>query len=296
MRTTSANHGDSSSSTSELEPPPSVIADLASPGPFEGADFSLSCGDLAPDWKLESAPGRRFSFFDDYASGYTRLMLVGAHPSQDEALIGKFLEGSTRHAANGVRVCLILPSDAFVVQDQPAWVSTLIDKDQQLAVSVRCHEEGAKAIMLRGNQRIAAIVQCSTASAFPDALHDACANLQLERAPDNMLSRAPVLTVPNVFSADECRTLINVFNTRGQVLVQAGKAINYFNADYKMLAPEQGRRDRVDQFFHERPTVQFLLRRMLRVEQEIARAFHYRITKHETMRVARYQGTRIVSC
>ncbi|WP_159275859.1 2OG-Fe(II) oxygenase family protein [Variovorax boronicumulans] len=95
-----------------------------------------------------------------------------------------------------------------------------------------------------------------------------------------------------MFSADECRTLIELFNTRGQVLVQASKAINYFNADYKVPAPDQGRRDRVDHFFHEKATVQFLLRRMLRVEQEVARAFHYRITKHETMRMARYEGIR----
>jgi len=59
-----------------------------------------------------------------------------------------------------------------------------------------------------------------------------------------------------------------------------------------MRAPDQGRLDRVDHFFHERSTVRFLLRRLMRVEQEVMRSFHYRITKHETLRIARYQGKR----
>lgn len=277
---------------SEVALPASALADLSTPGPFEGADLSLSHGDLAPDWALESAHGRRFSFFDDYASGYTRLLLVGAVPGQDDALIQRFLAESRVQAANGVRIGLILPPGTSAVAEMPEWVVSLTDQQGQLAASFRCREEGAKAVLLRGNQRIAAVVHCRETSAFPAALHAACERLQADRRAEALCSRAPVLTVPDVFSADECRTLIDVFNTRGQVVVQANKAVNYFNADYKMHAPDQGRGDRIDHFFHERSTVQFLLRRLQRVEQEVARAFHYRITQHETLRVARYSGVR----
>ena len=280
------------SSHSEIAPPPSAIADLSTPGPFEGADFSLSCGDLAPDWTLESAPGRRFSFFDDYASGYTRLLLVGAATGQDDELIRSFVNESMRHAANGVRVCLILSPEATSIPSLPEWVVSLIDSEEEVAASLRCPAEGAAAVLLRGNQHIAAMTRCSAASPFPAELHEACVRLQSERTLDSPLSRAPILTVPDVFSVDECRTLIEIFNTRGQVVVQADKATNYFDADYKMHVPDQMRGDRIDHFFFEKSTVRFLLRRLIRVEQEVARAFHYRITQHETLRVARYQGTR----
>jgi hypothetical protein len=46
--------------------------------------------------------------------------------------------------------------------------------------------------------------------------------------------------------------MIEVFETRCQVLVKADKAIDYFGADYKMQVPEHMREDRVDHFFYDK--------------------------------------------
>jgi predicted 2-oxoglutarate/Fe(II)-dependent dioxygenase YbiX len=143
--------------------------------------------------------------------------------------------------------------------------------------------------VLRSNHQIAGLFQGATAIESAKRLAN---SLQNERVTSVASAHPPVLIIPDVLSREECRTLIDVYNTRGQVLVQSDKAINYFGADYKMSAPDHMRQDRVDHFFFEPSTVSFLLHRLARVELQVAKAFHYRITKHETLRMARYQGHR----
>src|SRR6185436_14871254 len=61
---------------------------------------------------------------------------------------------------------------------------------------------------------------------------------------------------------------------------------------YKMRVFEHMREDRVDHFFFHPRTLEFLSHRMHRIYPEIAKAFQYRITKHESLRMACYEGTR----
>jgi predicted 2-oxoglutarate/Fe(II)-dependent dioxygenase YbiX len=108
-----------------------------------------------------------------------------------------------------------------------------------------------------------------------------------------MRMHPPVLLIPDAFSRDDCTRLINVFETRGQVFVEPQAARDFMKgADYKMRIPEHMREDRVDHFFYEKPTVAFLNNRLNRIVPEIFKAFQYRITKYEALRMARYEGHR----
>ena len=117
--------------------------------------------------------------------------------------------------------------------------------------------------------------------------------LSWEREPVSMNVHPPVLLIPEVFSRDECKTLIHIFETTGQTFFQEKAANDYLKgADYKMRIPEHMREDRIDHFFFEKGMVAFLVKRLTRVTPEIVRAFQYRITKYETLRIACYKGQR----
>ena len=114
-----------------------------------------------------------------------------------------------------------------------------------------------------------------------------------ERKTTLMSMHPPVLLIPEAFSREDCARLIDIFHKKGHVLFDPQPAIDLNKgADYKMRIPEHMREDRVDHFFFEKGTVEFLRNRLVRITPEILKAFQYRITKYETLRVACYQGQR----
>ena len=108
-----------------------------------------------------------------------------------------------------------------------------------------------------------------------------------------MALHPPVLIVPEVFTQEECRRLIEIYRTRGNVFVPPGPGIDYNGKDYKMRIPEHGRQDRIDHWIVEEDTKKFIYSRLeRRLFPEIAKAFHYHITAYERMRIGCYQGER----
>ena len=117
--------------------------------------------------------------------------------------------------------------------------------------------------------------------------------LAAERRPVLMAPHPPVLIVPDVLSPDDCRHLVDVYETRGQMFMPPGPGIDYIGTDYKMRIPEHGRNDRIDHWIVDKETETSLHRRMeLRVLPEIFKAFQYRITRWERLRIGCYQGQR----
>jgi predicted 2-oxoglutarate/Fe(II)-dependent dioxygenase YbiX len=287
-----SSQAESSQSHTAPALPASVLADLSSPAPFGGLQFSfLGAGDLAPDWTLETLEGEPFSFCTDAVAGKIRVLLSVGALDTASSLLQEYEALAHRLVQQGASVFV-----AYRKGDAPirtlGLIRALVDKNGEVAASFGSAPGSTKLVVLRANQHIALVETCEDHAQCFDAAWAVCERLQMDRGPNAMASHPPLLIVPDVFSASECRKLIDVFNTRGQVLVQADKAIDYFSADYKMQAPDQMRQDRLDHFFFEKSTINFLLHRLVRVELEVAKAFHYRITKHETLRVARYQGSR----
>jgi hypothetical protein len=273
--------------------PRSVAEDRARPGPFDGVDLGLSVGDVAADWPLTTIEGEAFSFLGDSEAGRTRVLLVAGSDAVCEPGIEAFEREIAAFAALGARVHLVFGQrDAALRRPRCRDASVLVDHKGELAASLGHGPTGLSVVVLRANHHFAGIyVSRTSLPALSEALA-VCSRLHAERATKAMTSHPPVLMIPEVFSPAECRQLIEVFDTRGQVLVQATEAIDYFGADYKMTVPDHGRVDRVDHFFFERATLDFVLHRLQRVEREVAKAYHYRITQHETLRIARYHGSR----
>jgi predicted 2-oxoglutarate/Fe(II)-dependent dioxygenase YbiX len=250
----------------------------------------LSPGDLAPDWGLKTLGGGSFAFRSDGVAGHTLVIFVAGSSAEGEERVEQFRQKATAIAALGALVYFVFPSMAAAKRWSWEPAQALVDEEGKVAASLKASSsEQATVIVLRANHHVAALFRADEGS---EAIQALCKRLESERVTVVAGSHPPVLLVPEVFSKEECRQLIDVFETRGQVLVKADKAIDYFGADYKMQVPEHMREDRVDHFFYDKSTIAFLLHRLGRVELEVARAFHYRITKHETLRIARYEGSR----
>jgi hypothetical protein len=147
-------------------------------------------------------------------------------------------------------------------------------------------------IILRNNNHITSIISGETEPHVELALR-IISNVRAEIPTINVEHRhPPVLLIPEVFSRDDCNRLIEIFHARGQTFLDPQPAMDYIGTDYKMRIPEHMREDRIDHFFFEKETITFLTQRLNRVLPEIQKAFHYRITKYESLRMARYQGTR----
>ena len=117
--------------------------------------------------------------------------------------------------------------------------------------------------------------------------------LAAERQPRLMAPHPPVLIVPDVLSRDDCRRLIKVYETRGKTFVDPQHGDDKMTTDYKMRIPEYGRADRIDHWLVEADTNSFIDGRLhARLFPEIRRAFQYRVTRREMMRIGCYTGSR----
>ena len=114
------------------------------------------------------------------------------------------------------------------------------------------------------------------------------------RRPAAPVMHPPALVVPDVLSREDCAWLMEVFATEGTEFVEPGHmALEGRTADVKMRIPEYGRGDRIDHWVIDRDTQAFIDDRLSRrLFPEIAKAFQYRITKHERYRIACYEGER----
>jgi hypothetical protein len=147
-------------------------------------------------------------------------------------------------------------------------------------------------IVLRPNHHVAAIVRSGPKVHAVDALA-VVQCLAAERRPTLMALHPPVLIVPEVLRGEECRHLIDVYETRGKVFMPPGPGIDYIGTDYKMRIPEYGRRDRIDHWIVEEDTKAFLCSPLqTRLFPEIAKASHFTITAWERMRIGCYEGER----
>jgi hypothetical protein len=97
-------------------------------------------------------------------------------------------------------------------------------------------------------------------------------SLEWERKPTLMLGHPPVLLIPEAFSREDCEWLIDIFHKKGQVLFDPQPAMDLNKgADDKMRIPEHMREDRIDHFFFENSTLEFLRKRLTRITPEIAK-------------------------
>jgi peroxiredoxin len=253
------------------------------------AATGLSAGDIAPDWPFSRLDGNRLSIYQDAIAGHPIVfVLCPQYSSENISILDAFTSNFDAFSAADAHVFAVFPNEKSAKRHKTPFPA-LIDRRKEM---VDIFGSGCSSIVLRNNNHVAGIFTGDAGRQVEGALRLTCA-IKAEMVTIEMNHRhPPVLLVPDVFSPDDCRRLIEIFDTRGQRFLDPQPAMNYLGTDYKMRVPEHGREDRIDHFFFDKDTIAFLNNRLMRVLPEIVRSFHYRATKYESLRMARYQGSR----
>lgn len=253
----------------------------------------LSAGDIAPYCALPAIDGTEINLLSDSVAGHPVVLLFCPRLTASAVeILDSFSKRRDAFAANGARLfCLTFERpEAFAAR--PLDFPVLLDRGEKVFANFNAPRDRPSTIVLRRNYHIAGIFNHDP-EGQATAVSSLIESMAAERETRLMDVHPPVLLIPEAFSRDDCAQLINIFATRGQTFVQPGAAMDYLNgSDYKMRIPEHMREDRIDHFFFEKNTVALLGNRLNRITPEIMKAFQYRITKYEALRMACYQGHR----
>ncbi|WP_417493119.1 2OG-Fe(II) oxygenase [Maricaulis sp.] len=101
----------------------------------------------------------------------------------------------------------------------------------------------------------------------------------------------PVLIIPRAFDPDECRMLIDRFESTDGFRVDRPDPQD--PAEYKFMASDYHRQDRVDHVLKDPALLARLDQRIAeRITPQIQKAFAFQVTRRELLHVARYEGPR----
>ena len=255
----------------------------------------LSAGDIAPPCALSTAEGNIINLQGDDIAGHP--VVVAFWPRFDAEAV-KTAVASLAAAlpvleGEGVRVFAVTLANARAAGEANLPVPALLDRDgKAFAAFGAGTRDQPTTIVLRQNNHVHAVLKGEAAGQAGAAL-SAVRALVAERKAAALVPHPPILVVPDVLSPEDCRRLIQVYETRGKVFVEPGHGDDHMTTDYKMRIPEYGRGDRIDHWIVDKDTAGFIDGRLgSRLFPEIRRAFQYPVTRRERMRIGCYTGSR----
>lgn len=256
-------------------------------------DPLLSIGDIAPDCVLPAIGGKEVNLRSDSIAGNPIVLLFCPRTSSaTREVLESFSGRLDSFRANGARLFSIICRSAQAVLSEELGFPILLDHHERVFGNFNAPRDRLTTIVLRRNHHVAGILNGDPETQAIGAV-SLVQSMAWERKTALMHVHPPVLLIPEAFNREDCARLINIFETHGQKFVPPGAAMDYLGGtDYKMRIPEHMREDRIDHFFFEKGTVALLTNRLNRIVPEILKAFQYRVTKYEALRMACYQGHR----
>ena len=259
-------------------------------------------GDIVPRIEFKTADGAAFDLYGDSVAGHFNVMvLCGRDPASNEAALAALAARRGNLKALGARLPVVAPAvEAAPRAARDAPLTLLLDPDGEGyralglgAVRGTVVEPRAAVFVVAPNLHLLAAPD-GEGGPTPDAVIAEIRRWSDRRRPAAPVMHPPALVVPDVLSREDCAWLMEVFATEGTEFVEPGHmALEGRTADVKMRIPEYGRGDRIDHWVIDRDTQAFIDDRLSRrLFPEIAKAFQYRITKHERYRIACYEGER----
>lgn len=256
-------------------------------------------GDIAPRFRLPDQNGRQVDLLDNDVAGKPTILLFSADMTAPEAarILGCLQQINAEISSLGGQIVAITgqPVQANAAATAQAGLDfhVLADPDGGAFADYGVSASGAPVVfVLDANQHLLG----TTSVPGPDlgeALLEQLRSQAESRRTRLMERHPPVLVQPGVFSREDCRRLITLFNMEGNVWVEPGHGDKGMTSDYKMRVPEYGRGDRVDHWVINTATRDFITSRLSRrMSPEIQKSFQYRITKAETYRIGCYEGQR----
>jgi peroxiredoxin len=255
----------------------------------------LSVGDIAPPCALATTDGNTIDLRGDDVAGFP--LVIAFWPRFDvdavKAAMASLAALLPTLEAEGARVFAITLANARAATEARSPVPLLLDRDGK---SFAAYSAGTRdqptTFVLRHNNHVCAVLK-GEATGQAEAALSALRALVRERKAASLVPHPPILVVPDVLSPEDCRRLIQVYETRGKVFVESGHGDDKMTTDYKMRIPEYGRGDRIDHWILDKDTMGFIDGRLgSRLFPEIRKAFQYPVTRRERMRIGCYTGSR----
>jgi peroxiredoxin len=254
----------------------------------------LVAGDIAPACTLCTLDGADVDLRADAIAGSPIVLIFCPKflPAVAEA-VAAVSAAQRSFAAAGARLFAVTLEAATPAAAQNTPFPVLRDRDGKVFRAFNADTRDLPTtVVVRPNQHVMAVLKSPPQAQAAEALA-LIERLAAERRPVPMGPHPPVLIVPDVLSAADCRRLIGVYETRGRIFMPPGAGVDYIGTDYKMRIPEYGRGDRIDHWLVDQDTTALLYRRLeLRLLPEIAKAFQYRVTRWERLRIGCYEGQR----
>ena len=169
-------------------------------------------GDIAPQCTLPALDGRNVDIRADDIAGNPIVLLFCPRFSEAvaDALAG-VVAAQQYFSAAGARLFAITLDDAKIAQAQNIPFPVLLDSDGTVFRTFDAEaREVPTTVVLRPNQHVMAILKSSPSVQATEALAHVN-RLVEERQPMLMTHHPPVLIVPDVLSAGDCRDLITIF-------------------------------------------------------------------------------------
>jgi hypothetical protein len=277
-------------------PPPQSSAAAA---PVAAQPMRLAVGDIAPPCVLATHDGTRVDLRSDAIAGHPVVLhFCNARDATRDALAAF---GELGFAAPDAEIRVYVVTTGPAARDVPGAPDPkplpplLLDRDGTVT---RAYVGGGigtgTTVVVGSNQHISAVCTGEPAAQQAAEVRAHLNALAAQRQATRISSpHPPVLLVPDVLSSADCQQLVSVFDRRGRTFIAPGPGIDYIGTDYKMRIPEHGRRDRVDHWIVDADTTTLLHHRIEhRLLPEIAKAFQYRVTRWERLRIGCYEGER----
>jgi len=266
----------------------------------------LRIGDIWPNFPLHQRSGATFTPLSDDQAGklHVLVFLGGPGKPKTDALLAALEARRDDLAEAGAELRLVL-TEAEAASPRPAGQSwpypLLVDKTGQgfaaagMAVTFgKVLVDQATILAVGPNLHVLSVVTSETPDPVTALLSRVTPMARRRGGGVMTVSHPPVLMVPDVFGPEECRQLIEIYKTTGTEFVEPGhNRLQDRTTDAKMRIPEYGRDDRIDHWVCARETNQYIDQRLVpRLMPEIAKAFNYKVTRHERYRIACYEGAR----
>lgn len=261
----------------------------------------LNPGDLAYIATLNDEKGRSISFDSDYLSGQP-LILIFLPSLENEAAIKelkRYQEILTEFNSKKFHILLITAeSDAqknYSLRQKLAlpW-PVLIDPGGATFAAYGLSKETVtfRTVLLSPFRQVQAVLTTPEKKRHAEKVLDLLGQTLTFQESPWAPPHPPVLVIPGVLTGVECRDLIKLFETQGELKVSLPRG-NEATRDYKIPVYDYDRQDRIDHIINNAQVNTFLEGRMVsRVYPMIKKAFAFEINRHEPFHIARYVGSR----
>lgn len=245
----------------------------------------LDAGDIFPRFRLpHPTGGEPFDSRADTIAGKPQVLAFARGAGDEPA--ATLLAARAEFEALGA-----VPLAVLRLADTSAGDSAAVDRDGRL--TAHCIGPTGAGLAVVGRNGHVLTLAKGEGSGPVDAARALLKGLAADARSGPAERQAPVLLVPDVLSRADCQRLITVYNMDGNVFVEPGHGVKGQKTDYKMRIPEYGRKDRIDHWVVNPKTMALINDRLQRrLFPEIQKAFHYKITRHETYRIGCYEGER----